>query len=321
MGGATASATARSRRRPTTTARSTAASSRTPVGVELLERVGADNVMFETDYPHQDGTWPHSRRGRGRAVRSPRPGHRPQDRPRQRASSCSASTCRSVSEEDPMTSAYDAVPGLLITRQDQVLRLTFDLAERRNALNDEVLGATIDAIDAAGRDEAVRVIVLAGAGDHFCSGSTSSPATPVVGPDPVSAASSAGCRRRPTGSSRSCCARQVPIVCVVRGLGRRHRPPAGAGRRLHRGRRRRPLLGAVRRAGLHPRQRRHLAAAPAGRRGPGPRAAPAGSRLDRAPRPPSGAWSTGAVPAEALDAAADELVATLAAGADRRPRA
>ena len=32
------------------------------VGVEMLERVGADNIMFETDYPHQDGTWPHSRR-------------------------------------------------------------------------------------------------------------------------------------------------------------------------------------------------------------------------------------------------------------------
>jgi hypothetical protein len=23
--------------------------------------VGAANVVFETDYPHQDGTWPHSR--------------------------------------------------------------------------------------------------------------------------------------------------------------------------------------------------------------------------------------------------------------------
>ncbi|MFE4667543.1 amidohydrolase family protein [Streptomyces sp. NPDC056716] len=31
------------------------------VGVELLDRVGLDNVTFETDYPHQDGTWPHSR--------------------------------------------------------------------------------------------------------------------------------------------------------------------------------------------------------------------------------------------------------------------
>jgi len=28
------------------------------VGIKLLDEVGRDNVMFETDYPHQDGTWP-----------------------------------------------------------------------------------------------------------------------------------------------------------------------------------------------------------------------------------------------------------------------
>jgi predicted TIM-barrel fold metal-dependent hydrolase len=28
------------------------------VGMQLLDRVGRDNVLFETDYPHQDGTWP-----------------------------------------------------------------------------------------------------------------------------------------------------------------------------------------------------------------------------------------------------------------------
>ncbi len=33
-----------------------------PVGVRMLDVVGEDNVMFETDYPHQDGTFPHSRR-------------------------------------------------------------------------------------------------------------------------------------------------------------------------------------------------------------------------------------------------------------------
>jgi predicted TIM-barrel fold metal-dependent hydrolase len=32
-----------------------------PVGVALLDRIGEDNVVFETDYPHQDGTWPFSR--------------------------------------------------------------------------------------------------------------------------------------------------------------------------------------------------------------------------------------------------------------------
>ena len=33
-----------------------------PVGVSLLDRVGLDNVVFETDYPHSDSTWPDSRR-------------------------------------------------------------------------------------------------------------------------------------------------------------------------------------------------------------------------------------------------------------------
>ncbi len=31
------------------------------VGIGLLDRIGEDNVLFETDYPHQDGTFPHSR--------------------------------------------------------------------------------------------------------------------------------------------------------------------------------------------------------------------------------------------------------------------
>jgi predicted TIM-barrel fold metal-dependent hydrolase len=31
------------------------------VGVGMLDKVGVDNVLFETDYPHQDGTWPFSR--------------------------------------------------------------------------------------------------------------------------------------------------------------------------------------------------------------------------------------------------------------------
>jgi len=31
------------------------------VGVKLIDSVGLGNVLFETDYPHQDGTWPRSR--------------------------------------------------------------------------------------------------------------------------------------------------------------------------------------------------------------------------------------------------------------------
>jgi hypothetical protein len=29
-----------------------------PVGVELLHRFNIDNVCWESDYPHSDGTWP-----------------------------------------------------------------------------------------------------------------------------------------------------------------------------------------------------------------------------------------------------------------------
>jgi predicted TIM-barrel fold metal-dependent hydrolase len=45
-----------------------------PVGVSVLDRVGVDNVLFETDYPHQDGTWPQSREAAAWQF-----GHLPQD--------------------------------------------------------------------------------------------------------------------------------------------------------------------------------------------------------------------------------------------------
>ena len=31
-----------------------------PVGLEMLHRIGADRVMWASDYPHPDGTWPFS---------------------------------------------------------------------------------------------------------------------------------------------------------------------------------------------------------------------------------------------------------------------
>ncbi|ONH33408.1 amidohydrolase [Pseudofrankia asymbiotica] len=44
-----------------------------PVGVDLLDRIGVDNVVFETDYPHQDGTWPQSKKAAAQQF-----GHLPQ---------------------------------------------------------------------------------------------------------------------------------------------------------------------------------------------------------------------------------------------------
>lgn len=65
---------------------------------------------------------------------------------------------------------YESVDGLQVSVDDAVLRLTLDRPEKRNAVDDPIMVAMADAIDEAGRDEAVRVIVLAGNGDHFCGG-------------------------------------------------------------------------------------------------------------------------------------------------------
>jgi predicted TIM-barrel fold metal-dependent hydrolase len=43
-------------------------------GLESLDRVGVDNITFETDYPHTDSTWPHTK-----AVAEDLMGHLPDD--------------------------------------------------------------------------------------------------------------------------------------------------------------------------------------------------------------------------------------------------
>ena len=64
----------------------------------------------------------------------------------------------------------DPPEGLRVERGGAVLRLGLDRPARRNALTDDIVLALIETIEAAGSDEAVRVISLSGTGDHFCSG-------------------------------------------------------------------------------------------------------------------------------------------------------
>jgi 2-(1,2-epoxy-1,2-dihydrophenyl)acetyl-CoA isomerase len=115
-------------------------------------------------------------------------------------------------------SAYTAdIPGLIASLDDGVLRLTFAKAEKRNALDDEVVAGLIDAVDAAGRDEAVRVIVLAGQGDHFCSGFDIVSRNAAGAPRPRAGSIQ---RRLPSQAHRLIpliLRTQVPVVCVVRG--------------------------------------------------------------------------------------------------------
>ena len=43
-------------------------------GLRSLEEVGVDNITFETDYPHTDTTWPHTKQ-----VATDMMGHLPAD--------------------------------------------------------------------------------------------------------------------------------------------------------------------------------------------------------------------------------------------------
>ena len=54
--------------------------------------------------------------------------------------------------------------------EDSIAHITLNRPEKRNALNDEVVNRLRAALDEAQGDEAVRVVVIAGAGKDFCSG-------------------------------------------------------------------------------------------------------------------------------------------------------
>jgi 2-(1,2-epoxy-1,2-dihydrophenyl)acetyl-CoA isomerase len=60
--------------------------------------------------------------------------------------------------------------GIGVHHEDGVLRVTLKRPERRNALDDAMVARLITTVEAAGQDEAVRVILLRAEGEHFCSG-------------------------------------------------------------------------------------------------------------------------------------------------------
>ena len=59
---------------------------------------------------------------------------------------------------------------LLIENSDGICILTLNRPEKRNALNDALIGALKDAFRQADADEGLRAVVLRGAGKDFCSG-------------------------------------------------------------------------------------------------------------------------------------------------------
>ena len=114
-------------------------------------------------------------------------------------------------------SGYESVDGLSVVLTDGVLRLTLARPAKRNAIDDAMIAGLIAAIDEAGRDEAVRVIVLAGEGEHFCSGADIVARNAPGGQRPRAGSIQ---RRLPSEAHRLIplvASVQTPVVCAVQG--------------------------------------------------------------------------------------------------------
>ncbi len=104
--------------------------------------------------------------------------------------------------------------------EDAVLRLHLDKPAKRNALDEDMVAALIEQVDGAGRDEAVRSILVTAEGDHFCSGFDivgRNAANPGEGPRPRVGSIQ---RRLPSEAHRLIavlCTTQVPVVVGARG--------------------------------------------------------------------------------------------------------
>jgi 2-(1,2-epoxy-1,2-dihydrophenyl)acetyl-CoA isomerase len=112
---------------------------------------------------------------------------------------------------------YDSSPGLDAELAGGVLRLTLARPDKRNAIDDAMMGALIDAFDAAGRDERVRAIVLAGQGSDFCGGADIVARNAPDGGKPRAGAIQ---RRLPSQAHRLIplmTTVQTPVVCAVQG--------------------------------------------------------------------------------------------------------
>jgi methylglutaconyl-CoA hydratase len=59
---------------------------------------------------------------------------------------------------------------ILYTVDESIARITLNRPDKRNALDDGIVSEFRDALRAAGRDEAVKVVLVTGAGKDFCSG-------------------------------------------------------------------------------------------------------------------------------------------------------
>ena len=118
---------------------------------------------------------------------------------------------------DQPVNGYQSVSGLAVALDAGVLQVTLDRPDKRNAISDEMIVAFIDAITIASTDDRVRVIVVSGAGDHFCGGADIVARNRDRETRPRTGSIQ---RRLPTEAHRLVPLLldvQVPVVCKVRG--------------------------------------------------------------------------------------------------------
>lgn len=106
--------------------------------------------------------------------------------------------------------------GVVVGSADGVLRITIDRPDRKGALTVAHQRALVEALEAASTDEALRVVLIASAGDEFCTGAD------------VDAANAGDQKPRPGSVQRRTPLQahrliallqevQLPVVCAVRG--------------------------------------------------------------------------------------------------------
>lgn len=111
----------------------------------------------------------------------------------------------------------EGVEGLLVSHEGGVLHLTLDRPKKRNAIDDVVVAALLEQLETANQDESVRAVLLAGAGDDFCSGFDIVGRNAAIDGRPRVGSIQ---RRLPSQAHRLIpllLTTQVPIVCAVRG--------------------------------------------------------------------------------------------------------
>lgn len=114
-------------------------------------------------------------------------------------------------------SYVDSVAGIEAHLDGPVLRVRIARPEKRNALDDAMVAGLINVIETAGNDEQVRAVLLAAAGEHFCSGADIVARNSGDGRRPRVGAIQ---RRLPGQAHRLIpviLSVQTPVVCAVRG--------------------------------------------------------------------------------------------------------